>query len=224
MKKLLLLGAMLIVGATSMADVIVDLGDGEGGKANGVGYLPIVSQGEVVNVKDKYFLRITPLSNIGSDGSSLLFNFGTLKSGDEKSLIGKFDVQVLKGGAKGEETPQTLSASTVKVGFNKGDATDTDITDPSGITSITSDIRLATNGDGQGGGATAPIIGNIDYTLTGNFEGKTKYIGNVQADIRIKADGTIDDDSKVGTFIDRTQMVAVSIKELVVTDLSPELP
>lgn len=212
MKKLLLLGAMLIVGATSMANITILDKASTGETYSGTGYLPITSTGEIINVNNKVYLKILPVSNIAPDGSSLLLDFGKMKAGEKKTVVGKFTAQVFKGGASGAETVQKIDNTKLKYGFDKGTGEADSNIDKN--TQANSTISLAvTSGTGTG---VAKDMGDIDYTLTGTFEGETKFIGTVQAVATIEKGGLADEENNVGTFIDRTKNVAIVIKDLTV--------
>lgn len=102
MKKLLLIGAMLIVGATSFSAKVYELtkssGDGTSGnpsKWSGEGNMPINSTGTILDATGKAMLVITPLTNAGPDGESMLFDFGSVTRGKELKQIGKFTAEVI---------------------------------------------------------------------------------------------------------------------------------
>lgn len=99
MKKLLLIGAMLIVGATSFSAKVIELTEdtGETGKTtfSGDGNMPINSTGTILDATGKAMLVITPVTNAGPDGESMLFDFGSVTRGKELKQIGKFTAEVM---------------------------------------------------------------------------------------------------------------------------------
>lgn len=96
MKKLLLIGAMLIVGATSFSTSITELTEGSAsGKYSGTGLLDINSTGKILDPTGRAMLVINPITNAGPDGESMLFDFGSVGRGIEVKQVGKFEAEVL---------------------------------------------------------------------------------------------------------------------------------
>lgn len=95
MKKLLLLGAMLILGAVSFGDSVNEIEVGTNGKGTGKGSLGLVARGSAVDIANKVVLEIIPTVNAGIDGTSLEFNFGDMLPGDSAVHTGKFTARVL---------------------------------------------------------------------------------------------------------------------------------
>lgn len=95
MKKLLLLGAMLILGAVSFGDSVNEIEVGTNGKGTGKGSLGLVARGSAVDIANKVVLEIIPTVNAGIDGTSLEFNFGDMLPGDSAIHTGKFTARVL---------------------------------------------------------------------------------------------------------------------------------
>lgn len=89
---------MLIVGATSFSAVTVNLGNS--GPYTGTGRLPIESEGNIVNTTGRVMLIVNPTDNAGTDGESLMFNFGAVGRGRAETLIGRFEAMVLDNGKK----------------------------------------------------------------------------------------------------------------------------
>lgn len=103
MKKLLLIGAMLIVGATSFSARVIELTETGSGtkKWSGEGNMPINSTGTILDATGKAMLVITPVTNAGPDGESMLFDFGSVTRGKELKQIGKFTAEVITKKAGG---------------------------------------------------------------------------------------------------------------------------
>lgn len=197
MKKLLLIGALLVIGTTAMSDIII-VGDSEGKKLVGTGYLPITATGEVVNVTDTVYLRVKPTSNIGPDSSSLLFSFGQLTEGKESTLVGTFDAEIIKNATSGE-TNIPLTVDNLIAGFDTG-------IDGGGIitaadTQAQADIEIS-----NASGDAASIVGTIDYNLTHSVEGNTVYKGVVRAKAAIVAEP-----GAYGQFIDKTKRIGIKV-------------
>ena len=111
MKKLLLIGAMLIVGATSFSAVTEELTESNG-KYSGNGLLPVNSTGKILDPTGRAMLVINPLASAGPDGESILFNFGSVGRGRVVKQVGTFTAEVLTGQASGEpdELPQIIKS------------------------------------------------------------------------------------------------------------------
>lgn len=96
MKKLLLIGAMLIVGATSFSASVTELSDSSSsGKYSGTGLLDIHSTGKILDPTGRAMLVINPKNNAGPDGESLLFDFGAVGRGTEVKQVGSFEAEVV---------------------------------------------------------------------------------------------------------------------------------
>lgn len=119
MKKLLLIGAMLIVGATSFSAVTVDLGSGT--TYTGTGRLPIESEGNILDSTGRVVLVVNPTDNAGTDGESLMFNFGAVGRGRAETLIGRFEAMVLRNNQK-----VNISGANIEVKLEKNGATPQD--------------------------------------------------------------------------------------------------
>lgn len=120
MKKLLLIGAMLIVGATSFSAVTVDLGSG--GTYTGTGRLPIESEGNILDSTGRVVLVVNPTDNAGTDGESLMFNFGAVGRGRAETLIGRFEAMVLKNNNKVDISKANITVKLEKNGATPQDA------------------------------------------------------------------------------------------------------
>lgn len=124
MKKLLLIGAMLIVGATSFSAVTEELTltGADGAKTYlGTGRLPIESEGSILDSTGRVVLVVNPTDNAGTDGESLMFNFGAVGRGRAETLIGRFEAMVLK-----DNTKVDISKANITVKLEKNGATPQD--------------------------------------------------------------------------------------------------
>lgn len=94
MKKLLMIGAILVMGTLGYAAQTTELDPTAGtGKTS----LSLKTTGNVVSAANKVLLVITPTRSAGPNGDSLDFNFGTLTEGQSNTLIGKFTAEVITG-------------------------------------------------------------------------------------------------------------------------------
>lgn len=135
MKKLLLIGAMLIVGATSFSAVTVNLGSGT--TYTGTGRLPIESEGSILDSTGRVVLVVNPTDNAGTDGESLMFNFGAVGRGRAETLIGRFEAMVLK-----DNTKVDISGANITVKLEKNGATPQDAHKLTVMKSGTTDKKL----------------------------------------------------------------------------------
>lgn len=168
MKKMLLIGAMLIVGATSFGQRVADLGAADSSPKTGGTKLDITVRGEVVD-SNKNILVITPLTNAGADDNTIVFNFGTMALGSSSTLTGKFKAEVFK--SRNHKDPISLTGSTIKVGIGKT-ADDADTSQ--------SKVKLTLLSiENNGSGTTGKDLGDLTYELS---TGSTSNNGLVNAD------------------------------------------
>lgn len=145
MKKYLL-GALLIIGATSFGAVAVPITDSSGSAAAD---LPIKVVGTVLDSKTSKVLVVTPMKNAGVSSGTLEFNFGNLIEGQDQQLDGTFKVEVMQSGsAVALSTPPTatLEGGTA-VGSDKKKATvKVSTADPANKDDVTLTYGLSTLG------------------------------------------------------------------------------
>ena len=196
MKKLLMIGAILIMGTMGYAGQHTDL-DAAG---NGSTTLTLKTTGNVVSAANKVLLVITPKLSAGASGDALEFNFGTLIPGGSTTLTGKFEAQVITGDKN--RTYGTLVDSgegkNITVGF---------VTDGNPASQVKSTATgRAVNQDNK-------PIATLTYALTGasgvKDSGKT-YEGEVSSTLEANKNAT-------GTFFDRSVGIAVQISNLTIT-------
>lgn len=201
MKKMLFIGAMLIVGMTAFGGRVVDLGpsptDGSS-TFNGGTNLGIITKGEVVDVTQEVLLVVKPTLSAGDDEASLHFRFGDMKSGTGKQVDGEFTVQVLNKG----EAVDMKDALTVKLKQGESE-----------ITSGTDMIPLyPTNVANKEPGTND--MGTIIYTLTGEKENAGKlYTGKVVSNVYIKK-------GESGSFSDSSCHIDIALTNL---EINPSL-
>lgn len=162
MKKLLLLGAMLILGAVSFGDSINEIEVGADSKGTGKGSLGLVARGSAVDIASKVVLEIIPTVNAGIDGTSLEFNFGDMLPGDSAVHTGKFTARVLNN----------------KVPVSIGDKLTTEVVD----TGRTSNELKNTTGD---------VVGKIKYEKAGSsgfIDTDKTYEGVITSQINLNQD------------------------------------
>lgn len=185
MKKLLMIGAILVMGTLGYAAQTTELDPTAGtGKTS----LSLKTTGNVVSAANKVMLVITPTRSAGPNGDSLDFNFGTLVEGQSNTLIGKFTAEVITGDAQRKYGVLTSDNLTVKLmkGTSKLDKFDNQVK----------------NSDGQ-------TVATVSYTLTDASKitnsGRT-YEGEIEATAIPNTDG------HTGLFVDRELNVNVVVK------------
>lgn len=166
MKKMLLIGAMLVLGATSFGQRVADLGTGTGPKTGGT-KLDIMVRGEVVD-QNKHVLVISPITNAGADNNTIEFNFGAMPLGSTSTMIGKFKAEVFKAGD--HSNPIALTGSTINVGVV--DTADSDSTAEKKVNLSLTSIENDTNGAGKD-------LGDLTYEISTGTNGSD---GLVNAD------------------------------------------
>lgn len=202
MKKLLLLGALLVVGATSFAykqseslGVVQDSGPAGTppavhSKEGSVG-LMLVSKGSVVApAENEYVLQIKPTKTAETSTDSIVFNFTDLTPGVRKSVDGGFEAKILKGTDAGTvevEIPAAEITSKLEVsGVAKGNTT-------------TINLKGATT--------TGLVdVGTLTYTLTAGLSDAKTYTGNIKAEVEVAGTATS------STFNDGTAAVVVTVE------------
>lgn len=168
MKKMLLIGAMLVLGATSFGQRVADLNlDKQTSKYSGGTKLDIMVRGEVVD-QNKHILVISPITNAGADNNTIEFNFGAMPLGSTSTMVGRFKAEVFKGGEHG--TPIALTGSTINVGVvGAADSYETS----------QSKINLNLTSIENGGTGVGKDLGDLTYELSTGANGND---GLVNAD------------------------------------------
>lgn len=205
MKKLLLIGAMLIVGVTSFSAVTEVLS--QGGTAtqySGTGRLPIESEGSILDPTNRVVLILSAVDTAGTDGEALTFNFGAVGRGRQEVLAGKFQAKVLNGlEGNGTSEEVDLSKATINVNLERG-------------TELKTAHKFTVN---KTGSATEKLV-DLTYELSKanglSVDGKT-YNGEVIA-TAFRPTKAVDTngDYKSGEFIDNSVSLVFDISNLTV--------
>lgn len=196
MKKLLFVGALLIVGATAFGAVTQELRSAAnienltGSDLIGEATLRLTTRGTVIDPTGKAVLVLTPTVNAGPDGESLSFDFGSLVIGQSQSLIGKFTAQVVTSDDAGGVEALPFGNATVLISLAK-DVTDGTLTGTSNLTGL----KLLDT-------ATGNEMGALGYQLQSTKTNSSTYTGEVIA--------TADPDGE-GSFINKDGKVTVSV-------------
>lgn len=220
MKKLLLLGAMLIASASSYALTVKLEGVDEPASPpeeakkvyNGSANLPLRSRGNIINPTGKMLLVVKPTVSAGADGGSLEFDFGRMTKDTSKSLVGKFTAEVFKGGdsADADLTPIKLSDSNVVVNLNgKMDTEVTNIVNP--LYSSTLDTTTKPTAGNR------KEIGKIAYTIapSSGVQGNYVYEGILNTEVTLgKKTGGGAAEFVTGSFTDNSVYIFVGVKDI----------
>lgn len=153
MKKLLMIGAILVMGTLGYGAQKADLVSGAADTT-----LTLRTRGNVVDATNNAVLVITPLNSTGASGDKLMFHFGSVAPGSTTPLKGKFKAEVLKqDSTDGSIKYGVLTKENIKVGL----AEKTGATEPiiGNTTAKISDRQVNERG-------TETKIGTISYELT----------------------------------------------------------
>lgn len=184
MKKYLL-GALLVIGATSFGAVAVPVtGTDSAGKA--AADLPVKVVGTVLDNKTSKVLVVTPLKNAGVSSGSLEFDFGNLIGGQVQQLDGTFKVEVMGNGKPIALTnaPTVTLEGGSSAGNNNKKVT---VNVNTGETTNANDVTLT-------------------YALTNLVkQSDNSYLGGLTVDAEVKTG------ADAGVFVDRTVGVKIEV-------------
>lgn len=199
MKKMLFIGAMLVVGMTAFGGRVVELGDTptDTTTMSGGTSLGIIARGDVVDETQSVLLVVKPTISGGNDEASLHFRFGDIKAGSGKNVDGEFTVEVLNKGVPVAKMTDSLHVNLRAAGEQPGETSQKELRDLT---------LVKTNG-------TTPNddMGTLSYTLTELKENDGKlYTGRIVSNVTIDA-------GKSGAFSDSSAYVDIQLKNLTVT-------
>lgn len=210
MKKLLLLGALLVVGATSFGAKYQLVGTPNTPQGSttyaGSGSLQILTEGIIMDAPTDPMLEIITGAASGP-GDELHFNFGSMFVGETSTEMADFIARIVKV-ESGEFKVQQLGNATMTAELKVKDLEGSDVAtkDANGFYSFSlydkADINQAT------GGTPATEIGTLGYALAFNKYDATSYQGKVTARV---------DAIAPGEFIDQNSLVEVTVADFVVT-------
>lgn len=206
MKKLLLLGALLVVGATSFSaiasptpdtDQTASFGDGASATTKSVG-LNLITRGDVIAPQDgEFMLVISPTVNGGTDGKSIEFNFQNLIPGETRKVQGGFEAKIIEGAAgAGNDTDVKLT--------DEQKATFSTLFSVNGTEKDTQSIKLAVNDT-----TTKAKLGDLTYSVSSSFAGDSiRYVGVVEAEVAVLGNAS------AGSFMNSEADVVVKVTDL----------
>lgn len=194
MKKLLFMGALLIVGATSFG-AVTDVFNGATGATTGSDLsaeatLKLSASGSIIDSTGRALLVVTPVGTEGADGESLSFNFSDAITGQRQNLQARFTAEIIA-----DDKNLDFPANGPTVIFEKSTAA---TGSPAIENNRISKIEVSDNG-------TNEQIGTLSYTLQGVMTNPQKYTGTVTATL---------DATEVGSFIDKSAQIKVSVSAL----------
>lgn len=185
MKKYLL-GALLIIGATSFGAVAVPVTAASGSTGTGTATLPVKVVGRVLDSATAKILVVTPMKNAGVNGGALEFDFGDLVEGQIQQLEGTYKIEVMQNGSQvALSTPPT----SVLVGG----------------TPVGSGNKKATVNIGTGNQTDAN-----DVTLTYSLSELAKQADKSYTGL-LTVDAKVESGADAGTFVDRTVGIKVEV-------------
>lgn len=198
MKKLLMIGSILILGMTAFAGVESDLIE-DNGSYKGEARLTVGSIGRATDGTTSGMLIVTPTLNGSTDGTGLEFNFGDLYRGTSQKTLARFKAEVVN--ENGELA--TLADDNVEVKLQT-----VAINNQGGVT-ITDKQKKIENI--QLKNSNSENLGILSYEISSekiNNSGKT-FEAEIVSTVTI--DKTID---KTGTFDDNSARVSIAVTGL----------
>lgn len=201
MKKLLLLGALLVVGATSFGAKYVLKGDA--GTYSGSGSVRILTEGTIMAAPTDPMLEIITGAASGP-GDELHFNFGSIFVGETSTEMADFIARIVKYDMDSSSykelslTGTDGTTATMKAELEVKDLKGTKVTaqDANGFYSF--DIYDIADTD-----ATGTSIGSLGYSMVFDQRDGMSYQGKVTA--RVEA-------TEVGEFLDQNNSVVVTVE------------
>lgn len=193
MRKLLMIGSILILGITAFAGVESDIINGNGEAKMTVGSRGIATDGTTAGK-----LIVTPIHNAGQDGASLEFNFNDLVRGKSQKSMASFKAEVVN--ESGELA--TLEDSNVEVKLQKVEI------GTSGNSTITDKGNVITGIEIKN--ANSEKLGTLAYEITSNRinnSGKT-------LEVEVVSTVDIDDAEYTGNFMDESMRISIAVKNL----------
>lgn len=198
MKKLLLLGAILALGATAFGQKYTLSGNGTSGY-NGTSNLKIISEGHILEAPTDPMLEVVVSTALGG-GNDIRFDFGNLYVGDTATQRGEFTARIVKNTETEAGNPPKFEALPVEDDVFNADLSvpANAVDDPTGFKSyklydVKNVSAVVTDDD---------VIGTIGYNLTFKRASASDFIGDIVAKV---------DAQKVGYFLDTKSSIDVTV-------------
>lgn len=197
MKKLLMMGIILVLGATSFAGVEVEL-NSKGSTNNmysGSGRMTVGSTGYAVEGVDTGTLIVTPTMSEGTDGTSLEFKFGDLVKGSTEVATGRFKAEIVDKNQKLATLNGKITAKLQTIDLSNGVSTITGEGDK-----IDKIELMKPNVGGK--------FGTLSYELTSKKENNAGKTYEVEVMTTVAIDSNTD---FTGTFADKSARIFIDV-------------
>lgn len=219
MKKILFLGALLIIGASSFGKTeILQPTETGGNTYNGETKLQLIADGNALDPTSGAWLEIGPIMSKGSNGSSLEFRFGELMKGDTATTEGSFYAEVKEYDDRKTATKlkftgvaddsSSMEDGEIYVALRKSGSG----SDKEGAT-VTSNVSVAASNKKD-----ATITYNLTETKGGLVGSKDRYEGYVQSTIAVEKGAT------AGDFYDNSVVLVVKVNNITGNRKAPTGP
>lgn len=209
MKKILLIGAMLVLGAVSFGKDYI-LQETSTKTYDGKATMKLIVDGKAISPVAGAYLEIVPVMSKGPNGTSMEFRFGDLKPGEVAVTEGSFYAEVKEYNSKGDTAPNTLKFNSVSqvanpkgdgeiyVGLRKGGAL---------AETATSEVYTAASSGTASGTPDATITYDLLGTsgLTGNND---RYEGYIKSTVAVA------DDATTGDFYDTGVALVIQVSNI----------
>ena len=208
MKKILLIGAMLVLGAVSFGKDYI-LQETSTKTYDGKATMKLIVDGKAISPVEGAYLEIVPVMSKGPNGTSMEFRFGDLKPGEVAVTEGSFYAEVK------EYTPKLQPDS----GFDENKLKFTSVaTSNIGMTAgqIYVGLKKGTNyANKQDSSVSVAASGKADATITYELLGTSGLTGNNDRyEGYIKSTVAVAKAATTGDFYDTGVALVVKVHEL----------
>lgn len=202
MRKLLMIGSILILGMTAFAGVESDLVD-TNGTYKGSAKMTVGSRGIATDGTTTGTLIVTPTLNGGVDGNSLEFNFGDLIKNTTHTSIARFKAEVVND--KGELATLTKLENGATKDVVTVELETVSIAETGGGITITSKQDKIENISLKN--SASEELGKLAYEITS----KKRNNSDKTFETEIVSTVTVNDQGKTGSFDDNSARVKIAV-------------
>lgn len=202
MRKLLMIGSILILGMTAFAGVESDLID-VNAKYKGSARMTVGSRGIATDGTTTGTLIVTPTLNGGVDGNSLEFNFGDLIKNTTHTSIARFKAEVVND--KGELATLTKLENGATKDVVTVELETVSIAETGGGITITSKQDKIENISLKN--SASEELGKLAYEITS----KKRNNSDKTFETEIVSTVTVNDQGKTGSFDDNSARVKIAV-------------
>lgn len=207
MKKILLIGAMLVLGAVSFGKDYI-LQETSTKTYDGKATMKLIVDGKAISPVAGAYLEIVPVMSKGPNGTSMEFRFGDLKPGEVAVTEGSFYAEVKEytpkqqGGGLDENKLKFTSVATNNTGMKAGE--------------IYVGLKKGTNyANKQDSSVSVAASGKADATITYELLGTSGLTGNNDRyEGYIKSTVAVAKAATTGDFYDTGVALVVKVHEL----------